>query len=336
MSQGTKRSYIKGLGVYYPDRIVTNDDLAEVMDTSDEWIQARTGIVERRHVEDGTNSSDLAREASLKAADNAGIDINDVDMVIFATLSPDHQFPGTACYLQQKLDIPGIPCLDIRQQCTGFIYGLTIADSLVRTGPYQNILLVGAEVHSHSLDFSDAGRDVTVLFGDAAGAAIVSPAPEGSDKGILAHALHANGHFAESLCIHGWHMSRMPYMAPEDLENGEQWPRMEGRRVFKEAVSHLPKVIGEVLDITGHTIEDIDLLVPHQANLRINEFAAMSMGIAPHKVYNNIQRYGNTTAASIPLALYEAIEEGLAPEGSLVCLAAFGSGFTWGAVTMRW
>lgn len=330
------RAYIKGLGTYVPERVVTNDDLAQLMDTSDAWIRQRTGIVERRYVEEGTYCSDLAREATLKAIEDAGITLSDVDFIVLATLSPDHHFPGTACYLQAKLGLPGVPCLDIRNQCTGFIYGLAVADAFVRMGAYRNILLVGSEVHSHSLNFTTPGRDVAVIFGDGAGAAIVSPAPADSDQGVIATALHADGRYADALRLRIWDISKAPYITPEYVAAGEAWPYMEGRQVFKEAVVRLPEVIRETLELAGLTVDDIDLLVPHQANLRINEFAAASLGIAPSKVINNIDRYGNTTAASIPLALDEARAKGMVSRGDLVCLAAFGSGFTWGSILLRW
>ncbi|MAE70085.1 MAG: 3-oxoacyl-ACP synthase [Gemmatimonadetes bacterium] len=330
------KSYIKGMGTYVPDRIVTNDDLAKRFDTSDEWIRQRTGIEERRYAEEGIGTSDLAKEAAVRAAADAGIEIEQIDFIILGTLSPDHHFPGTACYLQPKLELAGVPCLDIRQQCTGWVYGMTLADSLIKTGPYQNILLVGSEVHSHALHFDDAGRDVTVIFGDGAGAAIVSPAPEGSERGVLAHALHADGRHADRLCYRLFDISRIPLADAEYLESVENaWPYMEGRHVFKEAVVRMPEVVREVLASTGHTIDDIDLLVPHQANLRINEYVVSSLGIAPEKVINNIQRFGNTTAASIPIALDEARRNGQVSQGDLVCLVAFGAGFTWGAVTLR-
>ncbi len=330
------KSYIKGLGSYVPDRVVTNDDLARRFDTSDEWIRQRTGIEERRFADEGVWCSDLAKEASLAAVADAEIDLHEIDLIIFATLSPDHHFPGTACYLQPKLGLEGVPCLDIRQQCTGWVYGMTLADSLVKSGAYRNILLVGSEVHSHALHYADAGRDVTVIFGDAAGAAIIAPAPEGSDRGMLAHALHADGRFADRLCLRLFDISRIPITDGEYLEpNENHWPYMEGRHVFKEAVRRMPEVVREVLAKTGHGVEDIDLLVPHQANLRINEFVVASLGLPLPKVINNIQRYGNTTAASIPLALDEARRKGQVETGDLVCMVAFGAGFTWGAVTLR-
>jgi len=330
------RSYIKGLGTYVPDRVVTNDALAKLMDTTDEWIRQRTGIVERRHADPGVNNSDLAKEATLRAVEDAGIELQDIDMIILGTLSPDHHFPGTACYLQAKLGLPGIACLDIRQQCTGFVYGLTLADSLIRTGGYSNILLVGSEVHSNALNYSDAGRDVAVLFGDGAGAVVISPAPEGSERGILAHSLHADGRHAGRLCLRIFDIGRRPFVDADYLEpNENHWPYMEGRHVFKEAVKRMPEAAKEVLAKTGHSLGDIDLLVLHQANLRIIEFVLASLEFPPSKTLNNIDRFGNTTAASIPLALDEARQKGMVKEGDLVCAVAFGSGFTWGAVTFR-
>ncbi len=328
------RSYVKGLGVYVPPKVVKNKDLEERVTTSDEWIRQRTGIEERHYAEEGVWTSDLGVEAAKRAVADAGITLADVDFILFATLSPDRHFPGTGCYLQEKLGIPGVATMDIRNQCTGFLYGLATADAFVRTGRYRNVLVVGAEVHSSALDFSMAGRHVTVLFGDGAGAAVVSPTEE--DRGLLTANLHADGRGAEDLCLHIWNISQKPYMRSEYLEQGEQWPKMNGRAVFKEATTGMKAAILEALADAGKTIEDVDLLVPHQANLRINQWVASELGLPDEKVVNNIQRYGNTTAASIPIALAEARDDGRLKPGTLVCIAAFGAGFTWGAALMRW
>ncbi len=328
------RSYVKGLGVYVPPRVVKNKDLETLMTTSDEWIRQRTGIEERHYADEGVWTSDLGAEAAKRAVADAGITLADVDFILFATLSPDRHFPGTSCYMQDKLGIPGIAAMDIRNQCTGFLYGLATADAFVRTGRYKNILVVGAEVHSSALDFSTQGRTVTVLFGDGAGAAIVSPTEE--DRGLLTVNLHADGRGAEDLCLHLWNISRKPYMRTEDLAAGEHWPKMNGRAVFKEATTNMKGAILEALAAAGKSIEDIDLLVPHQANLRINQWVASELGLPDEKVVNNIQRYGNTTAGSIPIALNEAREDGRLKRGGLVCIAAFGAGFTWGAALLKW
>ncbi len=329
-------SRIVGLGSYVPDRVVTNHDLGEWMDTSDEWIVERTGIHERRWVDEGARigSSDLGVEAARRALDDAGLDVGDVDMIIFATLSPDHQFPGTGVFLQQKLGLGPRPVLDIRQQCTGFVYGLATADAYIRTGMAERVLLVGAEVHSTGLDRSTRGRDVTVLFGDGAGAAVVAATDDPARRLLSAH-LYADGRFAKDLWLDGMCAARRPPLSVEDLEQGRLYPRMNGRKVFKHAVTRMPEVAREALAAHGCGVEDIDLLVCHQANLRINELVQQALGIPPEKVHNNIQRYGNTTAASIPLCLDEARREGKLHPGDLVLLVAFGAGFTWGAVLLR-
>lgn len=328
------RSYVKGLGVYIPPKVVKNQDLETLMTTSDEWIRQRTGIEERHYAEEGVWTSDLALEATKAAVADAGITVQDIDFILLATLSPDRHFPGTSCYLQQKLGIPGVAAMDIRNQCTGFLYGLATADAFVRTGSYENVLVVGAEVHSSALDFSTKGRQVSVLFGDGAGAAIISPTNE--DRGLINSNLHADGRGAEELCLHVWNISKKPYITAADLDGGEQWPRMNGRAVFKEATTSMKQAILDALAAAGKTVGDIDLLVPHQANLRINQWVASELGLPDEKVVNNIQRYGNTTAGSIPIALHEAREQGRLKRGDLVCIAAFGAGFTWGAALMRW
>jgi 3-oxoacyl-[acyl-carrier-protein] synthase-3 len=326
------RTAILGLGQFLPERVVTNDDLARMFDTSDEWIRQRTGIQERRYVEDGIGPADLAVPATHDALKAAGLELSDIEFIIFATLNPDYFFPGSGCILQDKLGVPGIGALDVRNQCSGFIYGLSVADAFIKTGMYKRILLVGAEVHSSGIDFSDEGRDVTVLFGDGAGAVVLGATDE--DRGILSTHLHADGRYAKDLWIEIPAGRFFPRITQELMEQGRHYPRMNGKKVFKMAVERLPEVINEALAANGLTIDDIDLLVPHQANLRINEFVAREMNIPPEKVYHNIQRYGNTTAASIPIALNEAIQEGKAKRGDTVMLAAFGSGFTWASCVL--
>jgi len=328
------RTAILGLGQYLPEKVVTNDDLAKLFDTSDEWIQQRTGILERRHVEDGTGSADLAVPAARQAVEDAGLELEDIEFIIFATLNPDYFFPGSGCVLQEKLGLPGIGALDVRNQCSGFIYGLSVADAFIKTGMYKRILLVGAEVHSSGLDFSDRGRDVTVLFGDGAGAVVLGPT-EDEGRGVLSTHLHADGRYKKELWIEFPAGCRTPRITQEFMDEGRHYPRMNGRKVFKMAVVKLPEVINEALEANGLTIDDIDLLVPHQANIRINEYVAREMGIPPEKVFHNIQKYGNTTAGSIPIALNEAIKEGRAKTGDTIMLAAFGSGFTWGSCLLR-
>jgi 3-oxoacyl-[acyl-carrier-protein] synthase-3 len=350
------RSKIAGIGHYVPERVVTNDELAKIMDTSDEWIQERTGIVSRRYGKkhEETTTTMGARAAEL-AISRAGISKDDVDFIIFATLSPDYYFPGCGVLLQREMDIAHheIGCLDIRNQCSGFIYAISIADQFVRTGTYKNILVVGSEMHSMGLDYTDTGRHVTVIFGDGAGAAIIQPSMD-ENAGILSTKLHANGTNAEELSFinpgahGGYHGNKEKYGYPDAnsyggifltekmIEEGDIFPHMNGQFVFKMAVQKFPQVILEVLDEQGLMPEDIDLLIPHQANLRISQFVQRVLKLPDEKVFNNIQRYGNTTAASIPIALSEAWEEGKVKTGDLICLAAFGSGFTWGSCLIRW
>jgi 3-oxoacyl-[acyl-carrier-protein] synthase-3 len=329
------RSAILGLGHYVPSKVVTNDDLAKMFDTSDEWIQQRTGIKERRFIEEsGIGPSDLAVPAVKMACENAGIEVSDVDAIIFATLSPDFTFPGSGCFLGDKLGLAGVPALDIRNQCSGFLYGLQIADAWVRCGMYKRVALVGGEVHSTGLDFSDEGRDVAVLFGDGAACAIVGPA-EGDDHGVLDVEVHADGSGAKELWIEAPASAYMPRITHEMIDNRSVWPAMNGKQVFRWATTKMPEVARSVLQRNDVGIPDIDLLVPHQANRRINEFVAQKLELPPEKVVHNIQRYGNTTAASIPLALSEAIQQERAKKGDLILMAAFGSGFTWGASLVR-
>jgi 3-oxoacyl-[acyl-carrier-protein] synthase-3 len=329
------RAKILSVGRYLPERRVTNFDLANMFETSDEWIQQRTGIVERRYADEGVYCSDLALEASRDCLKNAGMKPEDIDFIVFATLSPDHHFPGTGVYLQRKLGITDIGCMDIRNQCTGFLYSLAVADAFVRMGMYKRILVVGAEVHSSALHYTKEGRDVAVLFGDGAGAVIIGPSDDPS-RGIISSHLHADGRFAEILMLEIFNISKKPYITHQTLDEGRQYPKMVGREVFKMAVTKIPEVVREALQANNLKIEDIDIFLPHQANLRINQFAAQQLGVPEEKFYSNIQRYGNTTAGSLPIALSEVLEQGLIHEGSLIMMVAFGSGFTWGANVIRW
>lgn len=355
-----KNSIIAGIGHYVPDKVIKNSDLEKVMDTSNEWIIERTGIMERRygkkHVETATTMGARAAEMAIK---DAGIKKEDVDFIIFATLSPDYYFPGNGVLLQRELGITQteIGALDIRNQCSGFIYGLSIADQFAKTGMYKNILLVGGEMHSMGLDFSTRGRNVTVIFGDGAGAALIQPT-EDPDRGILTTHLHSDGTFAEKLSFispgahSGYHkkytQEEIDYGFPDEesfggvfvtqkmVDEGMLFPHMEGQFVFKTAVVKFPEVILEAFKKSGESIEDLKLLIPHQANLRISQFVQRRLGLRDEQILNNIQKYGNTTAASIPIAISEAVQEGIIERGDLVCLAAFGSGFTWGSALIRW
>ena len=355
------RSKIAGIGHYLPERVVTNDELAQFMDTSDEWIQERTGIRERRygrkHEETTTSMGAIAARI---ACERAGITPDEVDFIIFATLSPDYYFPGCGVLMQRELGITGreAAALDIRNQCSGFLYGLSVADQFVKTGMYRNVLVVGAEMHSMGLDFSSRGRNVTVIFGDGAGAVVLQPT-EDQDRGILTTKLHSDGTYAEKLAFinpgahGGYHAIKAGedtaplgyppvdtygeiFITPKMVDDGLIFPNMEGQFVFKMAVQKFPEVIHEALNEVGLTPADISMLVPHQANLRISQFVQRQLGLRDDQVWNNIQRYGNTTAASVPIALCEAWEAGKIKAGDLVCLAAFGSGFTWGSALIRW
>ncbi len=335
--QARRRSRILGLGTAVPPAVVTNEDLSRRMETSDEWIQQRTGIRERHFVEGRVGASDLGLEAARAALADAGVAASDVDGIIFATLSPDIDWPASACLLAKKLGLRSVPAFDVRNQCSGFLYGLACADVLIRRGRRRRVLLVGAEVHSTGLDLTTRGREVGVIFGDGAGAALIGPS-EDPDHGILSVHLHADGHFAEKLWLEAPGSRRRPRIGVADLEGDDPavFPRMQGRFVFKHAVTRMPEVIREALAFHGLGVGDVDALIPHQANLRINQFAAAALELDEAKVVNNIDRYGNTTAASIPLALREALDDGRVRPGALVCLAAFGAGFTWAAALLRW
>lgn len=331
-----RNSRIAGVGHYVPENVVTNKDLEKLMDTSDEWIRERTGILERRYFQEGKDTTaNMGAAAARKALEMAGLQPGDIDMIVFATLSPDYVFPGSGVLLQRELGLKEIPALDVRNQCSGFIYALSVGDQFIKTGMYNNVLVVGSEIHSSGLDFSTRGRGVSVIFGDGAGAVVLVPS-ESNDRGILSTHLHADGEFAEELAVLDPGSNKKERLTHEMIDSGSIYPHMNGNMVFKHAVTRFPEVIEEALNKNGYKPEDIDLLVPHQANLRITSYIQQKMGLPAEKVMSNIQKYGNTTAASVPIALSEAYQEGRIKEGDLVCLAAFGSGFTWGSALIRW
>jgi len=331
-------SKITGLGKYLPDNVVTNDDLSKMMDTNDEWIQERTGIKERRWIkEDGEDTSALMGAKAAKIAiERAGLTKDDIDFIVFATMTPDYYFPGCGVQIQDLLEMGTIGAIDIRNQCSGFVYALSVADQFVKTGMYKNVLVVGAEYHSNGLDKTTRGRGVTVIFGDGAGAAVLSR-EENNSKGILSTHLHSEGKYAEKLVVKS---PSIAHWVPEILaSNGEDisyFPYMDGTFVFKHAVVRFSEVIMEGLLKNNLTKDDIDLFIPHQANLRISQFVQRKFSLRDDQIFNNIMKYGNTTAASIIIALTEAWEQDKIKDGDTVVLAAFGSGFTWGSVIMKW
>ncbi len=333
------KSIIKGTGKFVPPNLVTNKDLEKIMDTSDEWIQQRTGIKQRYWIpEEGvTGASDLGLEAAKQALDEAGWTPDDLDFIIFATLSPDIMFPGCGCFLAAKLGLNSTPTLDIRQQCTGFLYGFATADAYIKTGLAKKVLVVGGEVHSSGLDKSTRGRDVTVIFGDGAAAVCIEGVDTQESVGLLASALHTDGNFAESLMAE-LPASRLPQRNPPgvSLDDPRYFPVMDGPSIFKKAVRLLPKVTHEALEKAGIGLDQIDLVIPHQANKRINQAFGQFLKLPEDKIFHNIEKYGNTTAASIPLALHEAIEQGrIGKSGETVLFAALGAGLTWGACIYR-
>ena len=334
----TIRSKIIGTGMYVPSRVVTNHDLEQRMDTNDEWIRQRSGIVERRHVDGTETPADLAEHASRRALEAAGVGPDEIDGIILATLSPEHEFPGTSFFLHHRLGVPEIPCFDLRAQCSGFLFSLATADAFIRSGQMRRLLVVGCEVHSTGLEFSTRGRDTAVLFGDGAGAVVVEANTDPDDRsGLLALRMHAQGEHAKRLWIEAPGSSFWPIrVTPELLAEGRHFPRMEGRFVFKHAVTRMPEVLHEALDAAGTKLDDIDLFLFHQANLRINEFVAQSLGIPLEKCPSNIERFGNCSAASIPMLLDEAVRTERLRPGQLVAMTAFGSGFTWATAVMRW
>ncbi|HOZ85861.1 MAG TPA: beta-ketoacyl-ACP synthase III [Niabella sp.] len=348
------KTIIAGVGKYIPEKVVTNLDLIQVMDTTDEWIQERTGIKERRHAKRfEETTATIGAKAAEMAIKNAGISKDDVDFIVFATLSPDYYFPGCGVLVQRLLNLKEIGALDIRNQCSGFIYGMSVADQFIKTGMYKNILVIGSEIHSYALDYSTRGRNVSVIFGDGAGAVLLQASPS-SDRGILSTHLHSDGSNAEILSMPnpgfhaGAHNQKWKPQVDETnpyanlfinqalVDSEDHFPYMDGQSVFKKAVVKMPEVIHEALTKNGFQESDIDMLITHQANLRISQYMQQKLGLSDKQVFNNIQYYGNTTAASVPIALCEAWEHGRIKEGDLVCLAAFGSGFTWGSVLMKW
>jgi 3-oxoacyl-[acyl-carrier-protein] synthase-3 len=331
-------SRITGLGYYVPDNVVTNDDLSKLMDTTDEWIQERTGIQERRWIKEGTNdtSAIMGAKAARIAIERSGLTKDDIDFIVFATLSPDYYFPGCGVMIQDLLDMPTVGALDVRNQCSGFVYGLSVADQYIKTGMYKNVLVIGAEYHSNGLDKTTRGRNVTVIFGDGAGACVLSR-EEDNSRGILSTHLHSEGKYADKLIVASPSIAHwVPEILESDKEDLSYFPYMDGTFVFKNAVVRFSQVIMEGLDKNNLKKEDIDLLIPHQANLRIAQFIQKKFGLSDDQVFNNIMKYGNTTAASVVIALTEAWEIGKVKDGDIVVLAAFGSGFTWASAIIKW
>ena len=327
--------YISGTGFFLPPRVVTNDELSSYMDTTDEWIQERTGIKERRYVEKGVGPSDLAISATEQALKAAGLTVSDIDFIIFATSTPDFYAPGSGCVLQEKMGFNEIGALDIRVQCSGFIYGLSIAEQYIRTGNFKNILLIGAEVQSTAMNLTDEGRDTAIIFGDGSGAAIISATEE--NKGILSTHMHSEGKYLKELWLEAPASNAgHPRITREVLDEGKQYLKMNGKEVFRHAITRFPEVIYEALEANNLTSENINLLIPHQANLRITQMVQKRLGLSNDQVFSNIHKYGNTTAATIPIALAEAFNEGRIKEGDILVLAAFGAGFTWASAIMKW
>ncbi|MBO9565050.1 MAG: ketoacyl-ACP synthase III [Niastella sp.] len=347
------RSRIAGIGMYVPDNVVSNQDLTRYMETSDEWIQERTGIKERRYAHrTQETTTTMGVEAAKIAIERAGITPQDIDFIVFATLSPDYYFPGCGVLVQRAMKMKEIGALDVRNQCSGFVYALSVADQFIRGGMYKNVLVIGSEKHSFGLDFSTRGRNVSVIFGDGAGAVVLQPT-QNENQGILSTHLHSDGESAEILAMYNpgthanhWTEQKLAdfneaeiadmFMSHAMVDNAQNFPFMDGPSVFKKAVVKFPEVIMEALTANGYQPADLRMLIPHQANLRIAQFVQQKLGLSDDQVYNNIQRYGNTTAASVPLALCEAWQAGKIKDGDLVCLAAFGSGFTWASALLKW
>jgi len=329
------RSRFLGTGFAVPDRVVTNDELSRLMDTTDEWIRTRTGIRERHWVREGETGVDLAHRATQRALEMSGLAADDLDAIVYATSSPDHFAPGNGVFLQRTLGISTIPALDLRAQCSGFIYALSVADAWIRTGTFRHILVVGSEIQSTGLDLTTGGRHIAVIFADGAGAAVLGPA-EADDGGILAFDLHSEGALAEKLWVDSPGSMYHPRVSPEHLLTGRQYLEMDGKEVFRHAVVRMPESVRAVLAATGKSLEDLSLLLAHQANLRISEAMQKELGLRDDQVYNNITRFGNTTAATIPIALDECVREGRIKRGDLLVMTAFGSGFLWGSAAVRW
>ena len=329
------RTRFLGTGFAVPDRVVTNDELSQLMDTTDEWIRTRTGIQERRWVREGESGVELGRKATERALEMADLAPSDLDAIVYATSSPDHFAPGNGVYLQRMLGITTIPALDVRAQCSGFIYALSVADAWIRAGQYRRILVVGSEIQSTGLELSSEGRHVAVIFADGAGAAVLAPADK-SDGGILAFDLHSEGCHAEKLWVDAPGSMYHPRVSPEQIEAGRQYLEMDGREVFRHAVVRMPESVRAVLSTAGESLQDLKLLLAHQANLRISEVMQKDLGLRDDQVYNNIMWYGNTTAATIPIALDECVRSGRLNRGDLMVMTAFGSGFMWGSAAVRW
>lgn len=333
-------STIIGMGHYVPDNVVTNDDLSQLMDTNDAWIQERTGIKKRHWAKkgDGNTTFSMGLKAAENAIKNAGIDKSEIDFIIFATLSPDYYFPGPGVQIQEALGIRTVGALDVRNQCSGFVYGVSVADQFIKTGMYKNVLVIGSELQSRGIDVSTRGRSISVIFGDGAGAAVLSRT-EDNTKGILSSHLHSEGQHALELAAEAPGMGKRwvtDIIEDNDPDDMSYRPYMNGQFVFKNAIRRFSEVINEGLETNRLAVSDIDMLVPHQANLRISQFIQKKFQLSDNQVFNNIQNYGNTTAASIPIALSEACEQGKIKTGDVVVLAAFGSGFTWGSIIMKW
>jgi len=329
-----RKTKIAGIGYYVPERIVTNKDLEKLIDTNDEWIVTRTGIHERRWVDSRIGTSDLAVKATEKALDMAKVSAKDIDLIIFATLTSDYNFPGSAVQVQDKMDMNTIGAFDIKAACSAFVYGLSIGDQYIKTGQADNVLVIGAEIQSTGVDLSTKGRDMAVLFGDGAGAAVLQPSNDTSE--ILSTHIHSQGKYLKELWAEIPTSIESPCLTKEMLDEGRQFPQMNGREVFRNAVTRFPEVINEALLKNNLTVDDVNMFIPHQANLRITQSVAKRLGVGMDRMYSNIERYGNTTGASIPIALAEAHQEGKIKKDDIVILAAFGAGFTWASAAIRW
>lgn len=330
-----RRSKIIGTGMFVPDRVVTNEDLTQWMDTSDEWIQKRSGIQERRWVVEGETPSFLAEKAARAALADAELEPGDIDCIVLATLSAEADFPGTSFFLQERLGMSDTPCFDLRAQCTGFLFSLTTADSFIRAGQFERVMVVGCEVHSTGLDVTTRGREVSVLFGDGSGVVILEATDEQDAAGVLECRMHSEGQYAKKLWVEGPSSANHPRLTQDSIDSGQIFPRMEGRFVFKHAVTRMPEVLLEALNAASLKLDDVDHFLFHQANLRINEFVAKSLELPPERCPSNIQKYGNCSAASIPMLLAEGRSEGRIQAGQTVAMTGFGSGFTWGSVVVR-
>ena len=333
--QGLRKVAISGTGMYVPPRVVKNADLEKLMDTSDEWIQQRTGIRERHWADPGTGPADLAYQAASRAIEAAQLEPADLDAIIVASIATQHEFPGISAFLQDMLGLSEIPAMDIRCQCTGFLYALHVGQLFVAAGQYERVLVVGTEVHSSGLDMSARGRDVSVIFGDGAGALVLEPSND-AERGILSVHLHAEGKHAKKLWTEAPGCVFQPRVTEEMIRDGRIYPKMDGRFVFKHAVTRMPEVVNEALAANKCSIGDVDLSIFHQANLRINEYVGQQLGIPSEKTYNNIEVYGNCSAGSIPMCLDECVRAGRLEAGDLLLMAGFGAGFTWGSALVRW